>query len=290
MEVATAERIAKAVAKTGWNSKFEFTLRGEPLMNPNAKTIIATFRKHLPRAQLMVTSNAVPLLKPPGVEQNIRDLFDAGLNILALDDYAASRKATDKVRELASQDVPWQTSDFKTGDTKVSPYHRGSRHRKVVIIIEDFESASRDRRHVGVKFVNNHTGCGSPPTPEPIAYRCARPFREMIFRSDGRTALCCNEWRDYFRITPIADSKGLPDAEALWNAPELMAARKRLMDRDRNFMPCRGCDVRTTRDGLLPDRMGKKVMAPITDEERKALRKASMKGPQETPVLRPWEV
>jgi len=289
MQIETAEKIAKAVKRTGWNSKFEFTLRGEPLMNPNAKEIIHTFREHLPRAQLMVTSNAIPLLRPPGVEQNIRDLFDAGLNILALDDYRPSKKATDEVRRLAGEDMPWQTEDFKTGNTKTSPYHRGSRNRRIVIIIEDFEQASKDRRHVGVKFVNNHSGCGSPPTPEPIKYRCARPFREMIFRSDGRVALCCNEWRDYFRIDSILTPKGTLNVEATWNAPELMAARKKLMNRDRSFAPCKGCDVRTTRDGLLPDRMGKMQMAPLTDEERKALRRASNRGPQETPVLRPWE-
>lgn len=290
MSLETAETIAHGIANQGWTPKFEFALRGEPLMNPQAAEIIRIFRKWMPKAQIMVTSNAVPLLKPPGVAQNIQNLFEAGVNILALDDYQASHKATAQVRELANQDVMWDTHDYKTNDTKFSPYHRGKVSRKIVIIIEDFEAASRDKRDVGTKKVNNHTGCGSPPVDEIVPFRCARPFREMVFRQDGRVALCCNEWRDYFRVNTLGDETGGMDVGAMWNSIELNAARKRLMNRDRDFVPCRGCNERTMRDGLLPDRMGKVKMEPYTEEDRKALRRATLKGPQEVPVLRPWEI
>lgn len=292
MTVATAERIAAGVKRAGWNSKFEFALRGEPLLNPQAPEIIAVFRKALPRAQIMVTSNAIPLLKPPGVEANITRLFEAGVNILALDDYAASKKATTQVREMAERQAianAWKTHDYMTGHTEFSPYHRGKASQRVVIIIEDFEAASRDQRAVGTKKVNNHTGCGSPPLAEPLQQRCARPFREMVFRVDGHVALCCNEWRDYFQVTSAETKRGGLDVEATWSGPELTAARKRLMQARRDFNPCKGCNERTMRNGLLPDRMGQRPMPEETAADRAALRKALMKGPYEVPVLRPWE-
>ena len=259
------------------------------MMNPNAADIVAIFRLRMPSSQIMVTSNAIPLLRPPGVEENIRDLFKAGVNILALDDYKASAKATTAVREMAAT-VEWTTHDYKTGHTEFSPYHRGKPTQRTVIIIEDFEAASRDKRAVGTKKVNNHTGCGSPPLDEPLAQRCARPFREMVFRVDGRLALCCNEWRDYFRIATVRDGRGRLDIAAMWSGPEMTAARKRLMKADRDFMPCKGCNEKTMRNGLLPDRMGKRPMPPETPADREALQKATKQGPVELPILRPWEI
>lgn len=288
LTVETAMEIARRMADAEWNSKMEFALRGEPLMNPNAADIIAAFRGILPRTAMMLTSNAIPLLKPPGVRENIKRLFEAGLNVLALDDYKSSKKAVDQA--IACSD-DWPVTAYGAArktelEAGPSPYEKVKPDVKRIIIIEDFEAAALDDREVGTKHVNNHCGAGSPPLEEPMHKRCARPFREMVIRCDGGVALCCNEWRDNLEMGIVTDYKTLQDA---WNNKVLTAMRKMLMKGERSEQPCAGCNERTYRNGLLPDKQGQKTMPRFTQEDAKAIAVARRSGPRTAANLREWE-
>lgn len=290
LTVKLAKKIAKRVAKSGWNSKFEFALRGEPLMNPDAAEIIGVFRSALPKAQLMITSNAIPLLKKPGPRKRVEDLFDAGLNTLALDNYVPSQKAV-RLAVVGAMDMDIQVTaygdvfplDLEEGP---SPYSRAKKDEKRVIVMEDFEAAALKNKEVGTKHVNVHCGAGMKPLEEPLMQRCARPFRELIIRYDGRIALCCNSWRDEYQCGKILDHETLQEA---WDNKYLMAARHKLYAADRNFGSCVGCNERTYRNGLLPDRMGKKDLREPNSKDDKVIRQALKRGPATKPVLRPWE-
>jgi len=274
-----AEKIGKLVAESGWNSKFEFSLRGEPLMNPNSAAIIGILRKHLPKACLMVTTNGIPLLRKPGVNANLDALFANGLNIFAMDCYEASKKAEAQIRLY--EGVP--VTDYPGGP---SPYHKVKANVQRIILMEDFEKAAMQEIALGTKRVNSHCGAGLKPPSEPLQRRCARPFREMVIRWDGRVALCCNSWRDEYKCGHIDDFETIADA---WNSIYLMAARRKLYRKDRDFGVCRICDERTFRDGLLPDRLGKKSLRKPNEADEEAILEAMIGGPATTPVLRPWE-
>ena len=274
-----ANRVARLIAEAGWKSKIEFTLRGEPLTNPDASKIIEIFRKWLPDTHLMVTSNGLPLLRKPGVHGNLDALFGAGLNILAMDCYEASKKAEAQVRTYTKVEV----SDYPGGR---SPYRKVKSSEKYIILIEDFEKAALSGDTIGTKHVNNHCGAGMEPLKEPLQKKCARPFREMIIRYDGRIALCCNSWRDRYQCGRIDDYETLT---AAWNNEYLMAARRKLYHADRNFGICKGCNETTYRNGLLPDRMGKLKLKKPGLRDAEAINRAMSKGPATEPVLRPWE-
>lgn len=280
LSTKVASKIADKIEKTGWKSKLEFTLRGEPLMNPAAVEIFGIFRKHLPDAHLMVTSNGLALLRPPGVFANLDALFSAGLNILAMDCYKASRKAEEQVRKYNAVPV----SDYPEGPH--SPYKKVKSSVQQIILIEDFEEAALGKGSLGTKHINNHCGAGMPPLIAPLKRRCARPFREMIIRWDGRIALCCNSWRDEYKCGTIFDFDTLEDA---WNSSYLMAARRKLYHKDRAFGVCKGCNEITFRDGLLPDRLGKKKLRKPNKRDELAIKKAMKGGPSTVPVLRDWE-
>ncbi len=279
MEPHTAEMVALKLSRTGWTSKVEFTLRGEPLMNPKAADFVDYFRLHNPKTHLMITTNGLPLLRKPGVHANLDNLFDAGLNILAMDCYEASKKAEAQVRTYDKVEI----SDYPGGRT---PYKRVKAHEKYIIMMEDFEAAALSAGKMGTKKVNNHAGAGMPPLEEPLQKRCARPFREMIIRWDGRVALCCNSWRDEFQCGTVFDYDRLEDA---WNNRRLLAARRKLYHADRSFMPCMHCNETTYRNGLLPDRMGKQELDLPSSIDDRHLREALKEGPATDPVLRPWE-
>lgn len=75
MTVYKAEAIAKSIAKAGWTSRIEMSGHGEPSMNQHLEEIIGVFRKHLPKNQILVTSNGGGFL---GKVERVEKLFKAG--------------------------------------------------------------------------------------------------------------------------------------------------------------------------------------------------------------------
>lgn len=282
MPVEMAQQIAVKMATAGWRSKIEFTLRGEPLMNPNAAAIVAAFRKELPRQHIMITSNAIPLLRG-GVHKNVGELFEAGLNILALDAYRNSAKAIEQVRQINSIPI----HDYNESGEGRSPYKRVKAKEQFIVIIQDFETAVMGGAKVGTKIGNNHCGAGMPYTAAPLAKRCARPFRELTVRWDGNVMLCCNDWRGVYKCGNISDYETIDE---LWNNAAFLAARKKLYHRDRDFGACKGCDNTSFRVGLLPDPGGKDELPVAGKKDEEAIERAVAGGPYTRPVLRPWEI
>lgn len=287
MEVDTAEKLVALLSSAGWKSKVEFAMRGEPLMNPNAAAIIATFRKGLPRNQLMLTTNGIPLLRGGDPVRSALTLFDAGLNVLAVDCYEASKKVEQRLRAggatLAAAGVA--VSDYKTGATD-SPYARHSAKERRLFLIEDFEKAALAGFKVGTKSASNHTGVGFPPTFEPLQKRCARPFREFTVRYDGKVNLCCNDWRGIYKVGSVLKAKHIDE---LWQGEPLRAARTLLYHRDRTFAPCNTCDNVSFRVGLLPDPAGRDDLPTPTKADHEIAKKCGAGAPMTQPVARPWE-
>jgi len=82
-----AQQIALLISNEDWNPRVEFAMHGEPTMHPDAAGMVRIFREYLPSASLMMTSNGGGLLRDPGPVLQIERLMQAGLNVLALDDY-----------------------------------------------------------------------------------------------------------------------------------------------------------------------------------------------------------
>ena len=284
MTTYEAARISTQMRDAGWNSKIEFAMRGEPLLNPDVRDIIELFRLNLPHTHLMITSNAIPLLKPPGVTENIMALFRRGLNVLALDSYSSSRKAIEKVRTMRLN-TALEMFDYTDGDNKASPYTKVKSHVNRIFIMQDMEAAIMSGTKVGTKVGSNHAGVGLPPLKEPLKARCARPFREMTIYHDGAVPLCCNDWRGKYMCGDIMKQ----DISEIWNGSILDAARRHLYHYQRDFRPCDVCSNKSFRVGLLPDKLGKKECLPPTKETEKTVKAIGEAEPYTTPVLREWE-
>lgn len=289
LEVSTAKKIAKQIAQAKWNSKLEFTMHGEPLMNPNATEIVQTFRKYLPDNQIMVSTNSAPLLKPPGIRERVKALFDAGMNILVVDCYDVVEKVWSKIPDLCG-DLAILTKYPKEGQ---SPNRRYPKKQRRIIMIEDLAHANtqehtkdgRPRLGTSNRSINNHCGAGGPEIREPLEKRCARPFRELTTRWNGAIAICCNDWRGDFKCGTVHDSTLLE----IWHGPAFTAVRKALYHADRNFKPCDICDDTSWRPGLLPDPVGKETLPKPKQRDWDAIERATKGKSYTLPVLRPWE-
>lgn len=277
MSIKTAKKLAKDIKESEWTSKIEFTMRGEPLANPNTVDIINIFRNECPKTQLMVTTNGLMLLRKPGVFIRIDELFDAGLNILAVDCYEVAKKAWSKIKEYEYEDVlvVWYPGSY-------SPNIRYPvKHRKI-ILIDDIGASNSGR--VGSRKLSNHTGTASPPLTTSLEKRCARPFRELAIFYDGKVPICCNDWRGKYKCGDSIKNSIC----SIWQGEEFNSARKILYSKNRNFDPCIGCDNVSFRVGILPDKLGKKNMGKPTKKDFNIAKEASKGKDYTVTISRRW--
>lgn len=267
MDPATNELVARQIAELTWNPRIEYAMHGEPGMNKDLTAMVATMRKHNPKAYIMVTSNGGGLVKD--TQARVAGLFAAGLNTLALDDYKHSGGIMEKVRANLDDDLAsWKVYEYPK-DPKGNPHHRDAGQR-LVYINDIGENDSGNHQ------LTNQGGASFSAKKEPLAQRCAKPFRELSVRWDGSVAICCDDWPGNYKVGNV-NTIGL---HGVWYHPRFEAARRRLYASNRDFGPtgaCTGCDVRTYRNGLLPDKLGKTDMLP-EDAESKALVKQALAG------------
>jgi len=282
MTMKTAAVLANEIARLEWNARIEFAMHGEPSINPDKVNIIQVFRQALPRNQLMMTSNGSGFVK--NTEQQMLDIFGAGLNILALDDYDNANMVP-RIRTALKNDggiyKPPEQYDYPKDGLDYSPHRRWPRNTSVVLYIADI-SKTKEGSH---DSLNNHCGAAAPPNDRGQGKRCAKPFRELSVRWDGGVAICCNDWRGEFGIGNV---NRMP-LDQIWHHKLFTAARRKLYRGERDFGPCKGCDALSYRVGLLPDHRGHATLAKPTAEDLDLIRKAGNRQTLTQIVLRPWE-
>lgn len=280
MTVETAELLARQMAEAQWNSRIEFALHGEPTRNENLPIIVRNFRRWLPKVNMMLTTNALPLVER-GFTQSVLELFDAGVNVIALDDYKP-HKASAVARERNAAGWAKFGVEFREYPAEVlgNPHHRRKpKDRPMLTVVQDISEATFGTH----SKLNNHAGCAAPPLPEPVMKKCVKPFREISVRWDGGIAICCNDWRGEYKIGYVTQTH----IETLWQSEPFRVARRLLNAADRDFGVCRGCDeFGGYRQGLITNG---RTLPPPTDEDR-ARAEAAMEGEPMTPAVdRKWE-
>lgn len=285
MELGVLENVLSQMHRAGWNPRVEFAMHGEPTLHPELARMVQLARVTLPDSWLMMTSNGGGLVGK-GSAAKVRQLFDAGLNVLALDDYDGV-KLVPKVRAAVQAALPgWpkhlQVREYPE-DPLGNPHRRGPLSTAMISFVADISKVRKgDGTH---SLLNNHAGSGAPLNYSQQGKRCAKPFRELSVRWDGSVAICCNDWRGTYRAGNIV----IDGLDEVWNGAAMDAARRHLVRGERTFGPCKGCDAVSYRVGLLPDKKGQHKM-PLPDATSAIALSAAMDGPPLTaPVLRPWE-
>lgn len=280
------DNITGQMAALGWRSRIEFALHGEPTMNPDFVELVRITRSNLPKTHIMMTSNGGGFLRKPGPAQQMRDIFAAGLNVLALDDYKGAN-IVGKIRaSIEKEGGPGESVHMfeSPADPLGNPYRRHPVSYKMVTFITDLTDTAGKGNGIR-SHMNNGAGAAFPLNEAMAGKRCARPFREFSVRWDGNVDLCCNSWRGTYKPgNAMTDGVG-----TVWQSPAMNAARRKLYRGERDFGPCAGCDSHSFRVGLLPDPVGKQSLPPADADDMAAIQRA-LSGPQYTPsVLRPWE-
>lgn len=288
MTISQAERIASEIARVKWTAKIVFAMHGEPTLNPLLNDIIRKFREYLPNNIFHLITNAYGLardvksgkkLETMAILERVVALKESGINHLMLDNYSQNGDWSKVVEALnaVSDEVP-----IYYLDRDKTPMFRSNKGFDVVVL----PPIDEVKIHL-VRNLKNHAGAAFPPDTAYNNQRCAKMFRELSIRFDGNVAICCDDFRGEYPIANINDM----DIEALWNHERFQWARILGYHGERSvFHPCNICTERSTRVGLLPDKMGKETMPKPTEEiRRKAISVSKENKPLSQIVKRSWE-
>ena len=277
MSLETAQELASQIDFSGWNSRIEFAMHGEPTMNEHWLEIISIFRKALPKHQLMVTSNGGGIVSSKEINNTIKKFFEVGGSILAIDEYQDvnfANKIRNRVDEFELDDMGINIHEYPE-DKSGNPHQRSK--KKFLSFIAPID-ISKGGTHASL---GNHCGSGGELDMGLSTALCAKPFREISINWDGSINLCCNDFIGEYTCGNILDE----DITDIWNGDLFNSARKYLMNRERDALrPCRGCTHKSYRVGLLPDKFGKVDLPKPTPEDADNIARATKGGPDRKPT------
>jgi len=300
MEKATLVRTVDYIKELGWNCRVGFAMRGEPTLHPDYIGMVAAVRERLPKVHMTMLTNGGGLLRKPGAINNVMGLFDAGLNVLGMDHYTGIAFVP-KIIEAINYGSP-SASPLKNGkmhplgftfykypqDRAGNPHIRRPRHSRTLVQIRDIMEQDAENKTGTHSKVFNYAGLSYPPDDSMMGKRCHHPFRQLVVQWDGNIPLCCNSWNSPYTVANINKMS----LDEIWQSNAFGAAREKLIRGERDFVPCKGCNHRSYRVGLLPDLMGKgKLHKP--DAQTEADIKLALKDGDHTAVINPpawWKV
>jgi MoaA/NifB/PqqE/SkfB family radical SAM enzyme len=282
LSLETAQRIGELLAaevrERAWNPRIEMAMRGEPTMNPNRGPIVHALRTANPKGHIQMTSNGAGLLKGGDPYAAVQDLFDAGVNVLILDNYDGIQSVNRILSKLPSDWVRHYPQDISA-----NPYKRRKHDEHEVVVLPDISKT--DKGVHNKHELCNHGGAAGPKDYSKADKICAKPFRELVIRHDGRIPACCDAW---FGQMCFGDVHTAASLDEIWQGEHLMALRRHLFHGLRIVGDCDGCNSRSTRVGLLPNKNGTGWMPEPTASDLDMLVSLAKQGPMTQPVERPW--
>lgn len=265
MTIKTATVLANRIKESGWTSRLEFALHGEPLLNPDKYTIFKIFRDALPKHQMMLCTNGTV----PTVTSKLFEYLD----IVAIDKYSDEPHKIIRDTNVKVYNYPLEPEG--------NPHRRQKKGVKFITVIQSIREANKGTH----SNLNNHCGSAAPLDYSQIDKRCAKPFRELSVRWDGNVAACCNSFTGMFKVANI-NNTNLND---IWMHNRFVALRKFMYNGMRELSPCYGCNAKSYRVGILPDKLGKSELEKPTVEDYKIINDAISEGHLTTPIKRPWD-
>jgi len=292
MEKSTLIRTVDHIKDLGWNCRIGFAMRGEPTLHPDYIGMVAAVRERLPKVHMTMLTNGGGLLRKPGAVKNVTGLFSAGLNVLGMDHYTGIAFVP-KIMETIDNESPMPLKNgtlhplgftfYKYPEDRAgNPHVRRPRNSRTLVQIRDIMEQNDENKTGTHSKIFNYAGLSYPPDDSMMGKRCHHPFRQIVVHWDGNVPLCCNSWDSPYNIANINDTS-LND---IWQSNAFGAAREKLIRGERDFTPCKGCNHRSYRVGLLPDLMGQgKLHRP--DAQTDVDLKEALKGGRRSPLINP---
>jgi radical SAM protein with 4Fe4S-binding SPASM domain len=198
-------KIMSDLRRGRYNGNILYSAFGEPLLHPKLSELIKSTKKHCPDCHLEIITNGDFV-----TNNNIMDLFNNGLDTLLFSLY-------DGEHQIEQFNI--LKKDNKLDDNQM-------RYRK---------------RYGNEIILSNRAGLlpSIEKVTEPKNTPCFYPFYQVTVDVDGSVLFCPHNWKK----TPIMGNAIKDNIIDIWNNQMFKELRMKLIDNNRNFKPCKECNV-----------------------------------------------
>ena len=226
LDMSAFKNLIKDLKSIDFNGRFSFTGFCEPLLTKNLDEYIFEISSNLKNSIIEIVSNGDVLITKKG-DSMLKKLFEAGLTRIRVSLY----------------DGPHQIKIFEDIQKKNSLTNDQFMIRKRYLGPDESYGITISNRAGSVKLQNEHFKLEA--LKEPLKKPCYYPFYKVLIDHDGAVLMCSNDWKKE-KIYGNICNESLLD---IWSNYEFNEIRKKLLSSDRNYDPCKLCDVNGTLNG-----------------------------------------
>jgi hypothetical protein len=225
---------------------------GEPTLNKQLLKLLPIARKIAPLTQIQITTNGTRLRAG---DYKMKDLLDAGANVLYVDQYGDHEKFEQLAKESG---YPYYHYYDKPKDAP-SPWAYHGPDLKVIVLMEEPSTWPKSRLKAGLLgnwYGNMNWERGEAqkefkmkPLEKPLTRRCNQPFLYVTVASNGSYLLCCQDGMQVTNGKFGNVSEGIEGFRKFWYGKELQTIRRRLRFKNRTDTEyaCKKCNVTFSR-------------------------------------------
>ena len=210
------KKVIKELETIDFSGRLSFSGFGEPLLTKDIFEYIKYAKEKCPKCIFEIVSNGDVLTK-----EVLKKLFDSGLDVVRLSLYTGPEQI-DYFNKM--------TQELGLNDKQVIL-------RKRYLSPEENYGLTISNRAGSITLKND--GIDVEPLKEPMKQPCHYPFYNMMVDYDGKVIMCSSDW---FKKLVVGDLNSQTIFE-VWNSNAFNTARKSLITNNRNFEPCKTCDV-----------------------------------------------
>lgn len=210
-------KILDDLVSINYEGKILFSAFSEPLLHKQINDLIRSAKEKLPKCRVEIVSNGDLL-----TEKKLKELFNAGLSAISISMYDGDyqieyfRNMANKC-ELTDEQVILRRRYYKDGNYGITISNRSG-----LVDSNDY----RDKNENSIIEL-------------PLKRECYYPFYMILVDYNGDVLLCPHDWTKKLVFGNLNNDS----IWSIWSAKVINNIRKKLSHADRNFSPCKTCDV-----------------------------------------------
>lgn len=211
------DKILLDLVNINYKGKILFSAFSEPLLHQDLEKLIFSTRKKLPDSIIEIVSNGDLL-----TVKKLTTIFDAGLDTISISMYDGKHQIEDfnlMIKECGLNDsqVILRRRYFENGNYGITISNRSG-------LVDSNEYRDENEEEINTL---------------PLKSKCHYPFYMILIDYTGDVLLCPHDWSKKLKFGNLRD-KNIWD---IWKSKVWNNLRGRLSKSDRNFNPCKSCDV-----------------------------------------------
>ena len=223
LDIEVFKNMLNDLAKVNFNGRISFSGFGEPLLTKNLVKYVSLIKKKLNNIYIEITTNGDVLLSKSGAKR-LKELFDHGLTNVKVSLYDGPEQIAPM--EKLKKDLKLSDDEFIIRKRYLGP--------------DESFGLTISNRAGSVELKNEIFEVSA--LKEPLKKPCYFPFYKMMIDCNGDVLICSNDWKKEAPVGNISQESILD----IWVSDKFMNIRKKLSRSDRNYKPCKTCDVNGT--------------------------------------------